>query len=615
MDIYTIDFETYYAKDYTLSKLTTEEYVRDPRFEAIIVGVKKNSDPAYWVDQHLIADHLHSLELHNHAVIAHHAHFDGLILSHHYGIRPKVWFDTLSMARAIHSHELRSLSLKALAEHYNVGAKGEEVLLARGKHRADFTPQEIHEYGNYCVNDCQLETFLFHAMLPRFPKSELKLIDLTIRLFTEPLMHIAAPVLEEYVKDIRVEKSTLLLQAGIQLTDVMSNEKFADALRRLGVEPPMKVSPTTGKLTYAFAKTDTAMEELAEHPDDAVQTLIAARLKNKTTINETRAVRMIGMSQRGPACVYLKYYGASGTGRMSGGDKMNWQNFGRGGKLRQAVIAPPGHLLVVGDSSTIEARVLDYIACQEDAVEVYRKADRKEGPDAYCTLAEAIYNYKVTKADNPDERQMGKIAKLGLGYGMGAPKFQSAVRVQTKGEVIIEDAMAARVVTVYREKHPHVMALHKRAGQALALISKGKEGVAIDPRGIVRTCKEGILLPNGMKIYYPDLKFVADGSKYGGGEWTFWNGKKREHIYGGKVVENIVQALARIIVMDQTLLVAERVPVVMSVHDEVVGCVAERYAVKAERFVLSRLRVPPAWALDLPLNSEGGCAVSYGEAK
>lgn len=613
MDMYTLDWETYYGDDYTLSKMTTEEYVRDKRFESILLGVKKNDQKSYWVDQKDIKAHLDSLELHNHAVLAHHAHFDGLIANHHYGIRPKLWFDTLSMARAVHPY-IKSIGLKALAELYGLGQKGEEVVQARGLRRAQFGQQQLKEYGQYCCNDCDLEYDLFNRLLPNFGKSELQLIDFTIRLFTEPVLHINAPLLEEYIGDIQTDKTTLLLKAGIQLTDVMSNKLFAQALEFIGIDPPMKISPATGKWTYAFAKTDPQMQALAEHPDEVVQTLIAARLKNKTTINETRAARMVGMSQRGAACVYLKYYGAHGTGRMSGGDKMNWQNFGRGGKLRKAVVAPPGHVLVVGDSSNIEARALDWLARQDDMMDVYRNDDAGTGPDVYCVLAGKIYSRPITKGVDLDERQMGKIAKLGLGYGMAAKKFMDAVRVQTKGKIVPDLNTAENVVSVYRNSHPRVVALWRRAEQALEFIAKGIEGKPVDPRGVVVTCKEGLLLPNGMKIRYPDLK-KAFNSEKGFEEWTFWNGKIRENIYGGKVVENIVQALARIIVMDQTLAINKLIRVVMSVHDEAVACVLEQYGEKALRYVLKCMRVPPAWAPDLPLNSEGGIAVSYGEAK
>lgn len=314
MDLYTLDFETYYGPDYTLSSMTTEAYIRDPRFETILCGFKRNDEPGYWVDGPDVPRELDRIGVHNCAVLAHHAHFDGLILSHHYGQYPKVWFDTLSMARAVLGGKA-GLSLAKLAERLGIGVKGKAVLQARGLRRRDFTRSFLYEYGEYCVNDCDLEYDVFGKLFPHFQQGELKLIDMTIRMFTEPRITLNSAVLTEHLRRVQADKLTALLRAGIQLTDVRSDAKFALALEALGVDPPTKISPTTGKVAFAFAKTDPQMEELAEHPDEDVQALIAARLKNKTTIEESRTIRMLDMATRHTAPVYLKYYGADQTGR------------------------------------------------------------------------------------------------------------------------------------------------------------------------------------------------------------------------------------------------------------------------------------------------------------
>lgn len=605
MDLITLDWETYYAKDYTLSKMTTEEYIRDPRFQPIMCGFKVNDQRPFWVDAPDIKAWLEKVDVQNNAVLAHHAHFDGLIMSHHYGLTPKVWFDTLSMARAVLGGK-GGLGLAKLAEAMGLGKKGNEVVNALGKRREDFSDYELGKYGAYCINDVELEYQLFQRLLPKFTKGELKIIDLVIRMFTEPMLELDADLLQEYLTDIQVDKTTALMRAGIQLPDVMSNDKFAAALSFLGVDPPTKLSPTTGKEAWAFAKTDPQMEALAEHPDLDVQALVAARLKNKTTLAETRTIRMLGIASRGPAPVYLKYSGADQTHRLSGGDKMNWQNNARGSKIRKAIHAPDGEVCVVADSSNIESRILDWLAMQEDAVEVYRKADAKLGPDTYCVMAEKIYQRPINKKGNPDERQMGKVAKLGLGYGMGAAKFINPVRIMAKKKIDL--AFSELVVQAYRSGHPMVLKLWKRADSALAAIASGQLGVAIDPRGVVVTGPGCIVLPNKLEIRYPDLRKDADG-------WSYWNGRSREKIYGAKVVENIVQALARIVVMDQTLDINTYLPVALSVHDEAVGVTSEADGKDALEFSLNCMRKSPEWGPDLPLNSEGSYHWSYGEAK
>lgn len=633
MDLVVLDYETFYGDGYTLSSMTTEAYVRDPRFEAILVSVRVNNERTYWVPRPEIGKHLKSLKLESKAVLCHHAHFDGLITSYHYGIFPRLWLDTLGMARALHGANGR-LSLDKLAERYGIGKKGDEVLKVRGMHYADFGPARLAQYGRYSCNDVDLTYELFMRMAPHFSKSELQLNDRIIRMFTEPHVQLDAQMLSDYAADLREEKQRLMLEAGVAKDDLMSNERFATALKALGVDPPMKISPTWLKkppaerepiapLTYAFAKTDEAMQKLQEHPDFRVQVLVEARLKNKTTIAEKGAERLIAMSQRGLATIYLKYSGASGTHRLSAGDSINWQALKRGSKLRDALMAELGYAIVVGDSSNIEARVLDWLAGQEDMIEAYRRYDRGEGPDIYCVMAEKIYGRPIDKALDPDERQMGKRVKLAFGFGQGALTFQASVRREAKGKdgkpLVLDIKLCEEVCKIYRNSHKRVTALWDRCNQALACIARGQVGVNVDYRGVVKTCVDGIELPGGLKILFPELKREKD-PETGYMEWTFWNGKSREKIYGSKMVENIVQALARLIVLGQCLSFAQEAkgrPVwwVHSVHDEGVFVAHEFEAPWAFERLMAKMKIPPAWAPDLPLNSEGGMHRRYGLAK
>jgi hypothetical protein len=639
MDILTVDMETFYGDNFTLSKLTTEAYIRDPRFETILCGFKVNDERGFWVPRDDVPKALADLKLQKKAVLAHHAHFDGLILSHHYGLAPRLWLDTLGMARALYGQHGR-LSLAKLAERHGIGAKGEEVLLAKNLHFKDFGPQMLERYGRYCVNDCDLEWQLFNIMAPHFSKQELLLNDRVIRMFTEPRFKLDQKTLQDYATMLSVEKQTLMLQAGVQKTDLMSNDNFAECLRDLGIEPPKKISPTwakdprppgipeeqggkgMAKMTWAFAKSDAEMQELQEHPDERVQFLVEARLKNKTTIAEKGAMRLIEMGGRGLATVYLKYSGAGGTHRLSGGDSLNWQSFKRGSPLRDGIMADDGYVCCVSDSSTIEARLLDWLAGQDDMVEVYRKADAKTGPDMYCVIGGRIYGRVITKATDPEERQMGKVAKLGLGFGMGAGRFQIAVRGQAKDKagkpLRISAQFSEQVVGIYRESHPQVRKLWKRCEGALDCIVRGVIGTDVDFRGVVKTCKDGLVFPGGIKILYPDLKKVPIGD--GRYEYEFWNGKHRERIYGAKVTENIIQCLARIVVMYQCLDADAEVSKVgaswaHSQHDEGIFVSPAWEGPWVLERIMAHMRCSPSWAPDLPVNCEGGLHRRYGKAK
>ena len=608
MDSVVIDFETAFYKGYTLSTMTTEQYVRDPRFETILCGFKINREASYWVDGPAVGAHLRSLKMDNKAMVSHHAHFDGLIAAHHYGVHPKLHIDTLSMARAIRGARVRN-SLAKIALDLKIGIKGDDTKWAFGLRRADFTAAQLVKYGAYCCNDCDLEYLLAQKWTPRFCREELLLIDTVVRCFTEPVLWLHKGKLERYVRQLHAEKLSLLVQAGIQLADVMSDTKFAEALANCGVEPPTKLN-AKGEKKYAFAKTDAAMQELAEHDDNRVQVLVAARLRNKSTINETRGARLVGIASRGAWPVYYSFSGAGLTHRLSGGDSVNAQNFTRGSVLRDAVEAPDGMVCVVGDSSNVEARMLDWSAGQDDMVEAYRLYDCGRGPDIYCVMGEKIYGRVITKQNDPEERQFAKNVKLGLGYGAGAVKFVFMTRAQT-GKIITLP-WAKEVVDIYRGSHRHVMQYHKRGESALQAIAAGRVGLPVDERGIATTCKGGILLPNGLKIKYTGLRRDGVEGPFGEG-WEFWDGRAWQHIYGAKVIANVTQALARILVMWQCLMVGQRFA--MSSHDEGMWIVPEDDADAMLVKVRNALRTPLDWCRDMPINCAVGFHKKYGRAK
>jgi len=361
MHIITIDFETYYDREFSLSKITTEEYIRDERFEVIGVAVKVDDGKTQWFSGTMkdTKDWLLSFPWHGSIGLAHNAVFDMAILNWCFGIRPLKIADTLSMARAIHGTEVGG-SLATLARYYRLGEKGTEVINALGKRRIDFSDDELARYGAYCVNDTELTYKLFACMAPGFPIIELNLIDLTIRMFTEPVLQLNTDVLVKHLREIQQQKTDLLNKALIDKDQLMSNPQLADLLRSIGVEPPMKISPTTGKETYAFSKSDEGFKALLEHENPVVQTIVAARLGVKSTIEETRTARFIGIAKRGALPIPLRYYAAH-TGRWGGDDKVNMQNLPRSSPLKNAILAPPGYVMVDSDSSQIEARTLAWL--------------------------------------------------------------------------------------------------------------------------------------------------------------------------------------------------------------------------------------------------------------
>ena len=606
MQILTLDFETYYSQTYSLSKMTTEEYVRGDEFEVIGVSVQVNDAEPVWCtgdDEHILA-FLKKFDFENNLALAHNAMFDAAILTWHYGIKPKGWLDTLSMARAVHGTEVGG-SLKALAEHYQLGVKGTEVNDAKGLHRLDFEDEQLAQYGEYCKNDVALTYKLFMALSQDFPPIELRLIDLTLRMFSEPTLYLDTEILEKHLADVQEKKRELMNKTLIERDQLMSNPQLAELLIALGVVPPTKISLRTGKESYAFAKSDEGFKALLEHENPVVQAIVAARLGVKSTIEETRTQRFLGIAQRGPMPVPLRYYAAH-TGRWGGDDKLNLQNLPRTSPLKNAIIVPDGYVMIDSDSSQIEARTLAWLAGQDDLVDAF---DR--GEDVYKIMASAIYTKPVDQITK-DERFVGKTTILGAGYGMGADKFKA--QLQVFGVVITKDE-SSHIIDTYRKTYPKIQKLWRTANTALesvrdnVMTSFGRDDI------LVVEGANGIRLPNGLYVKYPNLRMQTNEE---GRTETMYDTKKGRavlptRIYGGKVIENVCQALARIVIGEQMLAVAKKYKVVMTVHDAIACIVPESEATEAMEYVEACMRMRPKWAKELPLNCEAGYGKSYGD--
>ena len=597
MSIITLDFETYYAQDFSLSKMTTEEYVRDERFQVIGVSIKENDGETAWFNAKNddLVTVFNRYDFSNSFVLAHNAMFDSAILSWVYGVKPLAWLDTLSMARATDGLEAGN-SLAKLAERYGLGVKGTEVLDAKGKRLDDFTGAELFQYGRYCCNDVEMTYKLFNILAERFSLSELQLISLTIKMYSEPILRLNTPILEQHLFNVKARKEALLEACISDKDTLMSNPKFAQLLISLGVEPPMKESPANGKQTFAFAKNDEGFKALAEHSDERVQALVCARLGTKSTLEETRTQRFIDISFRGKMPVPLRYYAAH-TGRWGGDDKLNLQNLPRKSLLKSSITSPRGFTLIDADSSQIEARTVAWLAGQDDLVDAF---ERKE--DVYKIMASSIYN-KAVEDITDSERFVGKTTILGAGYGMGATKF--AIQLKTFG-VEIEEQEAKRIIDVYRATYPRIPELWKEANRSLdAMAQKKTCAVGCQPEALSLT-PSGFLLPSGLHLNYNDLRRDDDAYSYG-------SRRGRVKIYGGKVVENLCQAIARCIIGEQMLRIARRYKVALTVHDAVMAVVSEDDHDEAIKYIHKCMSWRPSWALTLPLACEIGAGKSYAD--
>lgn len=632
----TVDFETYYDAVYTLKKqgkgsMSTSEYVRDKRFEAICASIKVDSGKAKVSWGHAaIAKALARIDWREAELLAHHAHFEGLILSHHFGITPARYRDTLSMARAVFPKTERN-DLGTLTERLGVQNK---LLMPefKGKRLVDFDKHLKAKVGEYVNGDVESCYQAYGKMLPNFPASELELINITVRMFAEPVLKLNMKLAKVELKREQDEQAAaisgsgalaLLTSAGITpkpkkkgdvVTDkevLSSNKLFPEALRLAGIEPPMKVSKTTGRPTYALAKADEDFTDLISHPNPKVSDLVKGRLAAKSTIGETRAARLIRSGSGGKKLpVYLNYFGAH-TGRWSGGDKLNYQNLKKKGDIRRAILAPAGHKLVVIDSAQIEARVVAWLAGEQWLLEAFRNKR-----DVYSEFATVAYGRVVTKADKT-ERFVGKTCVLGLGFQMGAPKLQKGLVTlsiqQGLEPVRLELPECYKLVNAYRSKNKNIVALWEYLqNEVISDLAFAPEGESRNYKSI-SWGREYIGLPNGLVLHYPEARARLVKSNAGGlgratervEDASYRTIEGRTKMYGGYLTENVVQALARIIVAEQMLKIGEKYRIVMMTHDEIVFMVPSKEADEALKWGLEVMHTPPKWAPDLPVAAEG----------
>lgn len=613
MQIVTVDFETFYDTGYGLNRLTTEEYIQDPRFQVIGVAIQINDEkPTWYTGEELVSKSIADVDWQNSMLLCHNTQFDGAILNWRYGVEPAGYFDTLSMARAIHGVDAGG-SLKVLAERYKLGEKGTEVLDAKGKRLEDFQEYQLKQYGAYCRNDVKLTYNLFKILSKSFPVSELKLIDMTLKMFILPTLKLNTELLSDRLDEVRTEKQKLLrgLQTKLNVESeedvrkvLASNKQFAELLEEHGIEVPLKISPTTGKETYALAKGDEAFLQLCEHEDTFIQELCSVRLGTKSTIEESRIERFIEIAERnqGYLPIPLKYYGAH-TGRWAGSDKVNFQNLPARDKkkkaLKNAILPPDNHVVINVDSSQIEARVLVWLAGQHDVLQQFAN-----GEDVYVNFARRVYGHnKITKT----ERAVGKTCILGLGYGTGALKLQNVLKINAGQN--LSDQECQRLVNLYRDVNHEVVKFWRECDKALSDIASwpaDKSAYYLDGRKAILVTPEGLRLPNGLYIYYPELE-LKDG------QYSYKSRRGRISIWGGAVTENVVQALARIVIGEQMLSIEKGYRPVLTVHDAVVCVAPKDKSQEALDFIMEKMKIAPVWAEGLPVTCEGGFADNYGD--
>lgn len=667
MNYLTLDFETYYDKDYSLSKkgMTTQAYIMSPKFEVLMASVKWGDGETQVVEAPDLPAFFASVDWAQTAVVNHNSIFDLSILWWRYGYRPALAVDTMSLAQCLGVPLLTgSASLAKCVQllqeaGYELPSKGGEVVNALGKHRKDFTPAQWEAYKQYCKTDADITWFLFKVLKQYVSDDELAYQDIILRCYTEPRLKVHVPTVEYELARCRAYKAGQLAQVCEQLGCTQdnlagvlrSNDKFAALLKAMGgiteaeMEQgaqgsfiiPTKVSATTGKVTWAFGKTDVGFKELCENELPFVQALCQARLAAKSSIDETRCEKFLDYASYGFLPMGYKIGGAH-TNRMSGGSagSANMQNLpsgrreGQSDLLRRSIIANDGQVIVNYDASQIECRVLNYIANQTDVLGVFASKG-----DVYSYTAAGVYGIPYSeinegrKSSNPEIaakykpiRNYGKTCALALGYGQGAAGFQKYALVNSGINMSLDEAK--RTVTAWRKANYAAAGFWKTCDQALQVMvdggqmyfggQDGKMFFADGKRFLLGRHVPGIRMPNGLWLNYPNLHVdMSSGKPQFVYDKVGYTGKPlKSKAYGGLICENIVQSLAFAIMKQQALWIAKYYPIVMNTHDEWCVVVPRDQAETAAEYMARCMRTAPDYVAGLPLDTEGGWAQSYG---
>ena len=591
-----LDFETYYDVQLSLTKMSTVQYVNHPDFKVWGVGIKVDEGETEWYNEEETPEILSQIDWNDCSLICHNTLFDAYILTQYFGHKPAFYYDTASMSRGLYpnmSARLKDCATRQFPNDVSM-RKGDELVNAKGVR--DLDPDLDAQIGGYCIQDVDLTYALFKAYLVNYPESELQLIDLTVRMFVEPKLILDRGLLIAYKEDIKV-KTAALIEASATTREVLASQvKFKNHLENIGIVVPTKTSPATGQKIPAFGKNDSAYVQMCQaYPE--YNHIWQGREAVKSRVEETRAERFLeATNPDGTFSVPLRYYAAH-TGRFGGSDKLNLQNLPRGSKLRTAIMAPEGQKLFISDLSNIEARMLAWMAKEHELVEAFAT-----GRDVYCEFASQIYGRTITKADKL-ERYVGKTAILGLGYGMGHQRFKDTLKMGSPSvDITVGTAMV--IVNQYRGMYPNIPKLWSGMKDSLfQMLNPRSIGLKYGPLKIGARALE---LPNGMALSYPNLM-------YDNGEFIYKTQRETIRTHGPRVTENVIQALARIVITDQILDIQSmpQVDIVMQIHDEIVAIGSESDSDKTMEQIIGIMRTPPSWCSDLPLDAEGGVSQVY----
>lgn len=646
-----IDFETYYDKEYSLKKITTEKYIRCDEFECIGVSIKvADADVKFYKAEHglhIIKELIRAYP--KSPFVSHNNMFDMGILGLRYDIHPPIMVDTVVMAqlcgfdRVAGGGSLYKMG-KQLEKMGLVNIqKGTTVQDMCSVHLADMTEKQWADYAEYCKTDTQICYDLYMYMINSMPIDELIMADITTKMWTKPMIDVDVPLLEDYAEHLATSRDDMLSEIAKPLgfsdndellSSLRSSKKFKTLLESLGVEVPLKWSEKQEKYIPALSKTDQDFLDLQEHDDPRVRALVETKLGVMSSMEQTRTATFLDVASRGLMPVPLRY-AAAHTGRYGGADKLNFQNLSKRTKepvLRRSLKPKNGYVWVAADSSQIEARLNAYQAGQQDVVDVFLS-----GKDPYIHMAVSVYGdtyeqiYQGAKGVNATnegktKRNVGKALVLGCGYGAGSDKFAELLVQQGLDEVADE---SPKLVNTYRATNRFIVQFWRICDRVLdtlytgGTMSFGGENdnlyFADGSSKFHSVTIPSIRLPNGTYIFYQNLRKEAD-EKDGRINYVYDQYKHGrlvpKRIWGSALCENLTQALAFAILKWQAIEINKAgIPINLNVHDEWASVVPRQQAAQVAMIYYQCMKRVPDYIPQGLLDCEVDVGLNYADLK
>lgn len=685
-----IDFETYWdSKTYTLSKMGPIEYVRNEKFTPQLCAFTLSNGSCCVdcsvVEHERLRTTFENLDTHDVAWCGHNMHgFDSLILSEFFDFHPQKIYDTIAMMRWTGLSRVCRESHAALTEFLGNGNKAAGTVVSDHKQWPDdFTPEERAFFIQYCKDDAGQCYQNAQAMLPYMTPDALRFMSITARMATEPSFVLDEDLLLEYLSDLDAAadkaRQELMAMFSFQtnadmLAALRSADKFADMLRSLGVEPPLKESAAKTKtkreklqlaadagrpgaaeelenmqpvMTYAFSKTDVDFVLMQDHPDPRVALLVRTRLQLNSSIDRSRAETLLKFARMHKPLPIMLGAWLAHTGRYSAGasadagtktDKLQFQNLSKRDpskrKLRQAIKVPKGKVVVACDSSQIEARGLAFVSNEVGLLTQFR-----EGRDPYSELAETIFGVpwqdikagaKAGDKKMKMYRNTGKTGILSCGYGVGHHKYSNTLLRQ--GIHLHEDLdrhheLARYAHGIYRAAHPNIVAFWKTAENVLEAMLRGESGTFGGPNNDIYTfgimpvgprtdlCVPSVRFPSGYILRYPGLRAERNDR----GKWQFvydtYKGASKipTHIYGGAFTNNLVQGLSFVdVIMYQGCRMDEAgIKLACNIHDAWASVVPEEQGEYVKQQMLHYMSIVPPALNGLPVACEAEIGTTF----